>query len=120
MNGSVSNSGRSVEKFNLGKLDTIEKQNSKDLGSMERKQGRIQIIDRSQIKSLLIHIKDMLIDGIEKILLPSKDGSESAFVKVRQNRMIAIDGIKGIMTAGGRQIIRFSDSSRERSRRYGL
>jgi hypothetical protein len=63
----------------------------------------------SQIKSLLIHIKDMLIDVIEKILLPRKYGRNLAVVKVSQGRMIAIDGIQRIRSAGstGRQIIRF-------------
>ena len=63
----------------------------------------------SQIKGLLIHMKHMLIDAIEKILLPNKYGRNLAVVKVSQGRMIAIDGIQRIRSAGstGRQIIGF-------------
>ncbi len=63
----------------------------------------------SQIKGLLIHMKDMLIDAIERILLLNKYGRYLAVVKVSQGRMIAIDGKQRIRSAGstGRQIIGF-------------
>ena len=80
--GSISNKGCIVVKVHFGELDTIIKQERKELGSMKRIQGRVQISDRCEIECQLIHSHDMLIDAREKILLPIKYHRETADVNL--------------------------------------
>ena len=106
--GSISNKGCIVVvKVHFGELDTIIKQDRKELGSMKCIQGRVQIIDRGEIECQLVHSHDMLIDAREKILLPRKYHRETTDVNLSQSRFIARDGVIGIGFVGDRQVISF-------------
>ncbi len=98
-----------MEKVPLCNLHTIEleKKNSKDLENMECKQGRFQIIERSQIKCLVIYSQDMLINTKEKIFIPSKHHRDTQLGKCCQVSRSAIDSISDTVVASRRQVSRF-------------
>ena len=85
-------------------LDTIEEQNSEDLVSVQSKQGRIQTLDRMQVKGLFKHSQDILVDAKNNIFSPYKNHRDMALVKNGELRKrIEIDSITGTAVTGSRQ-----------------